>query len=339
MKLIPVLLTLLFFGALFSFLWAEFRAPSTPDATPVPGTPPLITPNESNTIKRNVTPVPQWKRHLFSLEEAPQLTVQPLYVLTRLPPGFTYQGGSLDSNGVISLTLSNASQTVTFLQGPPWSDVGAYLEDPGVRHYDIHEKDRTCVCSEPDGSNRLIWREGDRDYYLIGLLGCDDLFLMAGSLKPLDYEILDRLPYTVSDPGNPFPVPERIRLIFPLAWIRAQDPDKYPSRMEEIAMSSEEFNASFSPDPRDPTVLRHRDVQENGTVVYLTLPRDLFDQFSIEPGGIRIRYPNGYFQNFANMETFYEAHGKDPDPPGWKPRTPDSTGTMTVPATPLMVAG
>lgn len=55
--------------------------------------------------------------------------------------------------------------------------------------------------------------------------------------------MLDQLPHTVADPANPHPNQERIRLIFPVSWINARNSDRQNSRMIDITLSCEEFNA------------------------------------------------------------------------------------------------
>lgn len=303
--------------------------PETP-SLPSPGVSVLITPNQSNTNTPSLLPAPPAKEYLFPLEEAPQLPVQPLLVPTRLPVGFSYQGGSLDREGVVHLRITNGSQEITYIQAPHWGDPGVGLTGPGIRLQSIPAGCLTFLCSETGMLHQIFWTDGYRDFYMIGEPGCDTLIDMAESLVPLDYSILDQLPYTASDPENPFPNPERIRIILPLSWINARYPDKYHSRMYDITIPSDEFNASFTPDPRDPSILRHTDVRENETVVYLSLPETLYIQFSVEPEAIRLRYPKDYFVSFANMESLYEAHWRDPPPPGWKPRNPGIPGTIPV---------
>ncbi|KUG14108.1 hypothetical protein ASZ90_016257 [hydrocarbon metagenome] len=298
---------------------------------------PLITPTETNTRIVNITPAPQPKAFLFSLEEASQLTIQPIYLPTQLPFGFSYSGGSITSEGVISLHISHNTMPITYIQAPVWSDVER-LGGPDAKHHPLYANDRTYICTEAGMLHQLFWTDDYYDYYLIGGLDCIELLRMASSLQPLDYEVLDRLPHTVSDPGDPYPNPERIRLILPLHWINERYPNKYHSRMIDIMMSSEEFNASFSPDPRNPSFLRHKEVKEDETVAYLSLPKEMFDYFSVEPGEIRIRYPHDFFVYFTDMESFYEFPYKDPSPPGWKPAVPIVFGTITPPATPVLPA-
>jgi len=226
---------------------------------------------------------------------------------------------------------------ITYIQAPVWSDVER-LGGPDAKHHPLYANDRTYICTEAGMLHQLFWTDDYYDYYLIGGLDCIELLRMASSLQPLDYEVLDRLPHTVSDPGDPYPNPERIRLILPLHWINERYPNKYHSRMIDIMMSSEEFNASFSPDPRNPSFLRHKEVKEDETVAYLSLPKEMFDYFSVEPGEIRIRYPHDFFVYFTDMESFYEFPYKDPSPPGWKPAVPIVFGTITPPATPVLPA-
>lgn len=295
----------------------------------------LITPNETNTRIVNTTPAPQPKLYLFSLEEAPQLTIQPFYLPTQLPFGFTYTGGSITSEGVISLHISHNTMPITYIQAPIWSDVER-LGGPDAKHHNLYASDRTYLCTEAGMLHQLFWRDDHYDYYLIGGLDCNELLAMAGSLQPLDYEILDKLPHTISDPEKPYPNPERIRLILSRHWMNERYPNKYHSRMIDITMSSEEFNASFSPDPRNPSFLRHKDIIEDEPVAYLSLPKEMFEYFSVGVGGIRIRYPNDFFVYFTDMESCYEFPYKDPSPSEWKPAVPIVFGTVTPPATPLL---
>jgi hypothetical protein len=310
----------------------------TPETTSLPDLRvlPLITPNETNAHAVNVTPAPQVMTYLFSLEEAPQLTTQPLYVPTYLPEQWRYTGGSISSEGIITLQISGFLIPILYIQAPAWSDVGGRLSGPDVKYHPVYANDITYLCSEADMVHQLFWTDDAYDYYLIGGQNCSELLIMAGSVKPLDYEILDQLPHTLADPANPYPNPERIRLIFPVSWIRSHDPDKYPHRMIDIIMSSEEFNSSFSPDPRYPYMLRHKDVKEDEDVAYLSLPKELFDSFSVGPEQVRIRYPDNYFVYFTDLESLYEFPWKDPIQPGWKPAKPVVFGTITPPATPLL---
>lgn len=300
-----------------------------------PGLSSLTTPDEKNTEKVNPTFAPQQKTYSFSLEEAPQLTTQFLYVPAYLPQGFTYKGGSIAANGVIWLYISNASTNITYIQAPDWTGTSGALTGIDAQYRTIRADDCMYQCSEADRLHQLFWTDEHHHYYLIGVQSCDELLLMAGSLKILDYDLLDSLPYTVSDPENPFPDPERIRLIFPLAWIKKHYPGSDNSPMVEITLSSEEFNASFSPDPENPSILRHNEVVEDETVEYLSLPRDMFEYFSVGPGIINISYGEEFFIGFTNMESLYECHFSDPYPPGFKTATPFVPGTATLPATPV----
>ena len=111
---------------------------------------PFITPNETNRIKNNISQNPQPKLFLFSIEEAPQLPVQPLFVPTYLPQGFSYLGGTLSSNGVISLRISNTTTPIMYIQAPQWSDVGGYLVGTDIEYHNIYANDSTYGCNEAD---------------------------------------------------------------------------------------------------------------------------------------------------------------------------------------------
>jgi hypothetical protein len=225
----------------------------------------------------------------------------------------------LDTEGGVKIRIANESEEIIFIQAPHWGDFGVSLSG-----------NRALLCSENASLHQLFWTNGAYDYYLIGEQGCEELLKMAGSLTPLDYDTLDCIPYTPADPQDPFPDPERIRLLMPRSWMDTRYPDKYHSRMYDITLTSVEFNASFAPDPRDSTMLRHVEVKEDETVVYLSLPAGLFDQFSLEQGLVRIRYPKDYFVSFTDMESLYEAHFKDPAPPGWKARNPGNNSSKCV---------
>ena len=307
---------------------------STPETTiRNSGVSPLITPNETNVVKGNATPPAEQKTWLFSLEEAPQVTTSPLFVPTRLPEGFIYQGGSLDSNGVVWLQIANATSTVTYIQGPLWTDVGGYMVSTPVQSRTIDSKGMRYVCNEAETLHQLAWTDGTYQFFLIGEPGCNELLPMAGSLAPLDYEVMDRLPHTIADPGNPYPVPERIRLVFPQSWVNDRYPNKHHDPRIVFSMTPEEYTTSFFPDPRDPEILRHREVKEDKPVVYLSLPRKMFEYFSVGPENITINYRDDFFLFCDNMESLYESHWRDPPPPGWKPRIPEII-TITKPVTP-----
>ncbi len=304
---------------------STMRDISPPGTTPVTtitsgsGTSPLITPNETNVAKGNATPPAEHKTWLFSLEEAPQITTSPLFVPTRLPEGFIYRGGSLDSSGVVWFQIVNATTTVTYIQAPLWADAGSYLAGTPVQSLTIDSNGTRYVCNEAETLGHLAWTEGTHEFFLIGEPGCNELLPMAGSLEPLDYEVLDRLPHTIADPGDPYPVPERIRLVFSQAWVNARYPNKYHNPQIVFSLTRDEYDKTFSPDPRDPEILRHSAVKDDQPVVYLSLPRKMFEYFSVGPENITIDYRDDFFLFCTNMETLYESHWRDPPPPGWKP--------------------
>ena len=267
------------------------------------------------------------REYLFPIEEGPQLPVRPLYIPMFIPKGYWYQGGSLDTEGVVTIRIANRSEEITFIQAPHWGDPGlGPVTGPRV----IQSGNRMFLCSENASVHQLFWQYDAHDYYLIGGQGCEELLKMAESIAPLDYDTLDCISYTPANPQDPFPDPERIRLIMPRSWMNARYPDKYHSQMYDITLTSAEFNASFTPDPRDSTILRHVEVKEDETVVYLSLPAGLFDEFSREQGLVRIRYPKNYFVSFTDMKSLYEAHFKDPAPPGWKERNPGYNSSKCV---------
>lgn len=294
---------------------------------------PLITPHVTNTQPIMVNSTPQPKIYFFSLEEAPLLTIHPLYVPTHLPEGWRYTGGSISSEGIITLHISSFLIPILYIQAPVGSDIQETLSGPDMKNETINERETTYTCSEAGMLHQLSWPFRDSDYYLIGGQNCSELLQMASSLQELDYVVLDQLPHAVADPANSHPDPERIRLIFPVSWINARNSDRQNSRMIDITLSREEFNASFSPDPRAPYYLRHKDVQDDEDVAYLSLPKEMFDSISVGPQEIRIRYPRDYFIYFTDMESLYEFHFKDPNPARWIPAVPIDTRLITPPAT------
>jgi hypothetical protein len=167
------------------------QTPVTPDMTPTgdnyPGVSPLTTPNESNSGPDFLHPSRNWD--IFPVEEVSR----PLYIPMHLPGGFSYEGGSYATNGIVWLRISNSTTNVTYIQAPDSRDPGVFPGGDGVRVQQIYAHDRNYTYKESGTQHQLSWSREDLHFSLTGEPGPDELLLIAGSVAPVSAESLRQL--------------------------------------------------------------------------------------------------------------------------------------------------
>jgi len=284
--------------------------PDNSSDTPVPGTPPLtipmvlITPNASNAgvDTRIYPPVHPPTLFIFSLPDAIGILGEPVYIPMKLPPGYTYGGGSANTEGIVSLSISNGSDSIRYLQVSPPHPITGTFTGPFIT---VIINGTEGQCTAEGDEYQISWSDGMHDFYLIGSLSCDRFMPMAASLGPLTAETLQNVPWKELSPATPLPQSEILNLVFSQEWLMGYDTNPDP-QIFNVTMTSEEFNSSFTPDSKDPTLLRQAYVQDDRPVALLNMPKNMFAGFNDDPSKVMINFPDTFFRFYDSMNVLYE---------------------------------
>lgn len=280
-------------------------ASDTPVSGSLPPTTPagLITPNDSNVRESSrIYPPHPPTIFIFSLPDAIDVLGETVYIPMKVPPGYAYGGGSANTEGVISLGISNGSNGIQYLQvSPPrtiqgtLSGLSTAVSSDGIRG----------LCTTNGSQHQLSWSDETHDYYLSGTLPCDEYTRMAASLGPLTAESLENVPWRELQPATPLPQSEILNLVFSREWLSTHDTNPDP-QIFNVTMTTEEFNSSFAPDPVDPTLLRQTEVEDDKPVALLNMPKNMFAGFNDDPGKVKINFPDSFFRFYDSMNALHE---------------------------------
>jgi len=282
----------------------DSRYQPPPPMTAIPTSPPaIITPNDTNVRAPGSYP-PQHPPTLFisSLKDAIDIAGEPVFIPLSLPPGYAFGGGSADLDGAVSLSLSNGTDSIRYIQASPPFPVPGVLEGPSTK---IVSGEFQGWCSEMDGQYQLAWSNNTHKYFLIGNISCDDYLPMAQSLGRLTTISLDLVPWEEPVPATPLPPSEIMNLVFSLDWLNEHDTDPDP-RIFNITMTPEEFGSSFSPDQENPLLSRHREVEDGQRVALLAMPKTMFAWFNNDPSLVRVHFPDNFFRFYDSMDALSE---------------------------------
>ncbi len=278
--------------------------PTVP-GSPSPTTPAgLITPNSSNAgvDSRTYPPVHPPTLFIFSLPDAIDIFREPLFIPTQLPPGYAYGGGSANAEGVVSLSISNGSDSIRYLRVSPshpitgtLSGLSTAVSSGGIRG----------LCTTNGSQHQLSWSDETHDYYLSGTLPCDEYIWMAASLGPLTAESLENVPWKELQPATPLPQSEILNLVFSREWLSIHDTNPDP-QIFNVTMTTEEFNSSFAPDPVDPTLFRQTEVEDDKPVALLNMPKNMFARFNDDPEKVTINFPDSFFRFYDSINALHE---------------------------------
>jgi hypothetical protein len=310
--------------------------PANASDTPVPGlsllptTPAaLITPNASNSGVDTRTYPPHHLPYIYilCLPDAINLP-EPVFIPTKLPEGYAYGGGGTDTQGFISLGISNGSNRIDFLQVSPPRPITGTLSGTSVS---IISDGIKGTCTTNGSQHQLSWSDGARDYYLSGTLSCKEFLQMAGSLELLSKDTLEKVPWKELQPATPLPPSEILNLVFSREWLDSHDTNPDP-QIFNVTMTADEFNSSFSPDPGDPDLLRQKEVEEGKPVAFLTMPKNMFAMFNNDPSLVKINFPDSFFRFYDNTGALHDdLRNRRAGSPGGTPGTVSPARTIPSP--------
>jgi hypothetical protein len=264
----------------------------------------IITPNASNAgIDTRVYP----PHHpptifIFSLPDAIDVLGESVFIPTELPAGYAYGGGSANTEGVVSLGISNGSDGILYLQVSPPRQVQGTISGSSIP---ISSNGIRGLCMTNGSQHQLSWSDETHDYYLSGTLPCGEYIRMAASLGPLNPETLEKVPWKELQPATPLPPSEILNLVFSREWLDSHDTNPDP-QIFNVTMSSEDFNSSFSPDPVDPTLLRQKAVEDDKKVALFNMPKNMFAGFNDDSEKVKINFPDTFFRFYDSMDALHE---------------------------------
>jgi hypothetical protein len=128
---------------------------------------------------------------------------------------------------------------------------------------------------------------------------------MAASLGPFTSEALENVPWKELQPAAPLPQSEILNLLFSREWLDSHGINPDP-QIFNVTMTAEKFNSSFSPDPVDPILLRHADVQDDRPVAILNMSKTMFARFNDDPPKVKINFPDTFFRFYGSMDSLHE---------------------------------
>jgi hypothetical protein len=99
---------------------------------------------------------------IFTLPDAINLP-EPIFIPMNLPEGYAYGGGSTDTEGAVSLHISNSSSSIHYLQVSPARPITGTLSG---RTTSISGDGITGVCTTNGSQQQFSWSDGSRDFYL-----------------------------------------------------------------------------------------------------------------------------------------------------------------------------
>jgi hypothetical protein len=315
---------------------------NTPDADePIgirPTTPvPIITPNASNVQESSNAYPPHHPPTLFifTLPDAVDVLGEPVFIPMILPEGYAYGGGSANMEGIVSLHISNSSNSIHYLQVSPSRPIPGALSGSTAS---VSADGITGICTTNGSQHQLFWSDGSRDYYMSGTQPCEEYVRMAASLELLTPDSLGRVPWNELKPAVPLPPSEILNLVFSREWLDAHDTNPDP-QIFNVTMTAAEFNSSFAPDPKDPTLLRQSDVKDEKPVALLNMPKNMFARFNDDPSLVKINFPDSFFRFYATMEALHDdlaSRRAGSSSPGTTPgpETPIRTIPSVPPTTP-----
>jgi hypothetical protein len=303
--------------------------------TPPPTTPvPIITPNASNVQGSSVTYPPHHPPtiFIFSLPNAIGVIGEPVFIPMKLPEGYAYGTGSANTEGVVSLGISNGSNGILYLQVSPSRPIPGTLS--GSTTF-VNFNRITGTCTMNGSQHQLSWSDGSRDFYLSGTLPCEEYVRMAASLELLTPDSLGRVPWNELKPAVPLPPSQILNLVFSREWLDAHDTNPDP-QIINVTMTADEFNSSFFPDPEDPGLLRQVDVKDDRPVALLNMPKNMFAGFNDDLSKVKINFPESFFRFYPTMDALHDdlaSRRAGSSPPGVPPGA--ETPIRTLPSVPL----
>ena len=315
---------------------------NTPDAdetfdlpliTPVP----IITPNASNVQESSHAYPPHHPPTLFifTLLDAIDVLGEPVFIPMKLPEAYAYGAGSANTEGIVSLHISNSSNSIHYLQVSPSRPIPGTLSGSTAS---VSADGITGICTTNGSQKQFSWSDGSRDFYLSGTLPCEEYVRMAASLELLTPDSLGRVPWNELKPAVPLPPSEILNLVFSREWLDAHDTNPDP-QIFNVTLTAAEFNSSFAPDPGDPTLLRQSDVKDDRPVALLNMPKTMFTRFNDDPSFVKINFPDTFFRFYPTIEALHDdlaSRRAGSSPPGVTPgpETPIRTIPPVPPTTP-----
>ena len=306
---------------------------SVPPTTPVP----IITPNASNVQESsNANPLHHPPTlFIFTLPDAVDVLGEPVFIPMNLPEGYAYGGGSANTEGIVSLHISNSSNSIHYLQVSPSRPIPGTLSGSTAS---VSADGITGICTTNGSQKQFSWSDGSRDFYLSGTLPCEEYVRMAASLELLTPDSHGRVPWNELKPAVPLPPSEILNLVFSREWLDTHDTNPDP-QIWNVTMTADEFNSSFSPDPEDPDLLRQSFVKDDKPVALLNMPKTMFARFNDDYSLVNINFPDTFFRFYPGMDALHEdlaSRRAGPSSPGITPgpETPIRTMPSVPPTTP-----
>jgi hypothetical protein len=296
----------------------------------------MITPNASNAGIDTRTYLPHPPTiFIFSLPDAIDILGEPVFIPMKLPDGFAYGGGSANTEGIISLSITNGTTHIHYLEVTPPRPIQGTLSGPSVP-VNINGTEGRCTTTGEE--HQLSWSDGPYDYYLSGTLPCGMYIPMAASLGRLTPESLELVAWNELQPATPLPQSEILNLVFSREWLDSHDtnPDQH---IFNVTISDTEFNASFAQDPEDPDLLLQNEAQEDRPVAFLNMPKSMFARFNDEPSVVKINFPDSFFRFYDNMDELHRdlenrQVSSGGDTGSANPGRPPSAPPTVIPTTP-----